>query len=88
MLVLIYLVFFGYWAYLLTIMGPAGINREAGRAVVVLTPSQKLWWAVIVMVIPILGVVIVSYQLSRFCRRCGFFKPFPKAICTHCEVGA
>ncbi len=77
--VLVYLAFFRYWASLLTVWYPASINRRAGREVLVLPHATKLLWAVIVMVIPIIGVLVVSRQLMRYCRQCGSLNPFPGA---------
>ena len=88
MLIVFYIAFFGYWAYLLTVWYPASINRRAGREVLVLPQATKLWWAAIVMVIPIIGVLVVSRQLMRYCRQCGSLKPFPGAICVKCNARA
>lgn len=75
MLYIIYLAVFGYWAYLLISWYPGVINRRAGRPVVVLAPATKVWWAVLCLVLPIIGVLLVSYQVRRLASTAGDGKP-------------
>jgi hypothetical protein len=75
MLFIIYLAFFGYWAFLLIAWYPGVINRRAGRPVLVLAPATKMWWAILCLALPIIGVLLVSYQVRRLANTAGDGSP-------------